>query len=149
MIRPKEPKPTAREERQAYRIATTRDSDTCQRCLRDCGATARDHRQNRQAGNTRASNLQVLGLRCHQWKTEHPKDALADGWACPSWALPGEWPARRWIRAGPVHRAAWVLYDDDGDWFEITDHDAARRMEGGRSWPGSRSTTDSPRRSRY
>lgn len=130
-ILPKTPKPTPREEREAYDLATDRDNNICQRCLRNCGPIARDHRQNRQPGNTTAANLQLLGLRCHQWKTEHPKEALADGWAVPGWADPLVWPARRWRRT--VHgmvRLGWCLYDNKGGVHWITDEEAARRMNG-------------------
>jgi hypothetical protein len=131
VIRPKTPKPTPAEEKQAYAIAAGRDDLTCQKCLRWCGAPQQDHRQNRQPGNTVASNLQTLGLSCHQWKTEHPRDALDEGWAVPRWADPAQWPARRWFRTpnGTV-RAGWCLYDDRGGITEITEHDARRRMEG-------------------
>lgn len=129
-ILPKTRKPTAREEREAYLLATYRDDDTCQRCRRDCGQTARDHRQNRQPGNTTAANLQVLGLRCHQWKTEHPHDAMREGWAVPGYALPENWPARRWQEtAHGMLRLAWCLYDNQGGVHWITDEEAHRRME--------------------
>lgn len=136
-ILPKTPKPTAAEERRAYQIATYRDGGEivdggiCQMCLRDCGPTARDHRQNRQPGNTVAANLQVLGLEHHTWKTEHPEDAVAEGWAVPSWADPLVWPARRWRQT--VHgmvALAWCLYDNKGGVHWITDEEALRRMEG-------------------
>lgn len=126
---PKRDRPTALDEKRAYTIATGRDELLCQMCLRWCGAPQLDHRQNRQSGNTVPSNLQTLGLNCHQWKTEHPREALHDGWAVPRWADPAEWPAKRWIRTelGTV-RAAWVLYDDDGGWDEISAGEARRRM---------------------
>lgn len=131
MIAPKVAKPSKADEQTAYEIATLRDLDTCQRCRRNCGPSARDHRQNRQSGNTVASNLQVLGLTCHQWKTEHPKQALEDGWAVPSWASPAEWPARRYVKtdAGTL-RLAWCLLDDAGGVTEITEADALERMKG-------------------
>ena len=132
MIRPKTRKPTAAEEREAYAIATARDEGTCQRCLRDCGPIARDHRQNRQPGNTVASNLCLLGLGCHTWKTEHPADALDQGWAVPRWADPARWPARRWFRSDFTFtfREGWALYDDAGNVTEITDRQALELMEG-------------------
>lgn len=131
MIGPKAPMPTPADEKRAYTIATGRDELLCQRCMRWCGAPQLDHRQNRQSGNTVASNLQTLGLTCHQWKTEHPRDALADGWAVPRWADPAEWPARRWFRTeyGTV-RAGWALYDDEGGVHEISADEARRRMGG-------------------
>ncbi|WP_284761552.1 HNH endonuclease signature motif containing protein [Curtobacterium sp. MEB011] len=132
MIGPKTAKPTAAEEKQAYAIAAGRDDLTCQRCLGWCGAPQQDHRQNRQPGNTVASNLQTLGLVCHQWKTEHPADALADGWAVPRWADPREWPARRWFRNtnGVTVRKGWCLYTNTGAVLEITEEEARQRMEG-------------------
>jgi len=132
VIRPKPRKLTAAEEKQAYAIATGRDDETCQKCLRDCGPIARDHRQNRQPGNTVASNLCLLGLGCHIWKTEHPADAIAEGWAVPRWADPARWPARRWFRSvnGVTSREGWALYDDAGGITEITERQAHDLMEG-------------------
>lgn len=131
MILPKTVKPSKADEQDAYEVATLRDDNTCQRCRRDCGPVARDHRQNRQPGNTVASNIQCLGLRCHLWKTEHPREALAEGWAVPSWADPAEWPARRYTRdMFGVSRLSWVLYTDDGGVTVITAVEALRRMEG-------------------
>ncbi|MCI2959528.1 HNH endonuclease [Agromyces atrinae] len=131
MIAPKVPKPTAADERDAYELVTLRDDNTCQRCRRGCGPIARDHRQNRQSGNTVVSNLQCLGLECHIWKTEHPRDALREGFAVPRYAVPSEWPARRWVRTdlGTLRRA-WVLYGDAGEIAEISETEAYDRMEG-------------------
>lgn len=131
MITQKTPKPSKSDEHDAYELATLRDGNRCQRCLRDCGPIARDHRQNRQPGNTIVPNLQCLGLRCHQWKTEHSRDALAEGWAVPSWADPREWPARRWFTGEfGIKTLGWVLYRDDGGVLEITESEAVHRMEG-------------------
>ena len=136
MIAPKTPKPTPAEERDAYELVTLRDAHTCQRCRRNCGPFNRDHRKNRsQGGQTRPSNLQGLGgtgcTGCHGWKTSHPAEAIAEGWAVPSWGDPAKWPARRWIgtELGTV-RLAWVLYDDAGGWLEVTDAEAMERMKG-------------------
>lgn len=129
MIGPKRAKRSRADERDAYELVTIRDRGVCQRCRRDCGPIARDHRQNRQGGNTVVSNLQCLGLLCHTWKTEHPADALADGWAVPRWADPAEWPARRYTRTqfGSL-RPSWVLYGDDGSITEISETDAHKRL---------------------
>lgn len=130
MIGPKVKPPTKAEERDAYEVTTYRDVDTCQRCRRDCGPTARDHRRNRsQGGWTVPSNLQVLGLTCHLWKSEHPAAAVADGWGVPGWADWAEWPARRWVRTEQdLLRLAWVIYDNEGGWAEITEAEAHERM---------------------
>lgn len=132
LISQRVPKPTAREEHIAYELATLRDRDTCQRCRRNCGPIARDHRKNRsQGGRTAASNLQCLGLGCHDWKTRHPKAAIAEGWAVPGSQDPLIWPARRYVSAGIAQvTAIWVLYDDQGGWKRISDSEAALRMQG-------------------
>lgn len=110
MIAPKTAKPTAREEQEAYEACTIRDLNTCVRCGRHEGIQ-RDHRRNRQPGNTVISNLQCLCLWCHDEKTNHPKDAVRGGFAVPSSIHnPAEYPARRLING--VFR--WVLY---GDWI--------------------------------
>jgi hypothetical protein len=135
MIRPKyqdAPKPTRAQEQDAYELVGLRDGNTCQRCRRDCGPIARDHRKNRsQGGLTVPDNLQLLGLGCHQWKTEHPEQAITDGWGVPGWptAVPAEWPARRWVRTHVgARRLAWVTYDDYGGVTEITEKEARERM---------------------
>lgn len=132
MIGPKVTPPTPAEERDAYELATLRDSGTCQRCRRAAGAN-RDHRKNRsQGGLTLASNLQLLcgtgTTGCHGWTTTHPAEAVAEGWAVPGWADPREWPARRWIRTVFGLRLGWVLYDDAGGWVEISEAEAYERM---------------------
>lgn len=137
MIGPKLTKPSKADERDAYELATLRDNDTCQRCKRNCGMgiTSRDHRKGRGVGGlTTPANLQVLGgtgtTGCHGWKGSHPATAMAEGWSVPGWADPLVWPARRWVKARTGLRLAWVLYRNDGRWDEISDEEAARRMEG-------------------
>lgn len=130
MIAPKTAKPTPKQETEAYLICIDRDDNTCQKCLRNCGAVQRDHRKNRsQGGLTLASNLQCLGAGCHQWKTEHPKAAVAQGWAVPGSKDPARWPARRYLKShSGMVRLAWVLYTDDGDYNEISDDRAEALM---------------------
>lgn len=132
MITPKTAKPSKADEADAYELATLRDGNTCGFRAPEChGAVQRDHRQNRRAGNTVVSNLQCLCVVHHKWKTEHPKTAVAEGWAVPGnpTAIPAEWPARRWVRtAYGTRRLAWVLYDDAGGVKEITETEANTRM---------------------
>ena len=132
MIRPKIAKQSKTDDQKAYDVATLRDNDTCQRCLRDCGPTARDHRRNRsQGGLTTVANLQIMGLRCHIFVTEHPAEAIAEGWAVPGFADPLVWPARRWFTGDyGIRTLGWVLLDDAGHVLEITEDEALRRMEG-------------------
>lgn len=127
MIGPKIPKPTPREEREAYAAATTRDQDRCVRCGEY--GIQRDHRKNRsQGGLTVVSNLQGLCQPCHTWKTTNPAAAVLEGFAVPGWAHPETWPGYR-IGVG------WVIYFDapvDGAWWrEITETTADLLMSGG------------------
>lgn len=116
MIGPRPVKLTARQEREAYALATVRDSlngvERCQRCGW-FGPCDRDHRQGRTAYNTTPANLQLLGsdfgCRCHRWKTENPREALEHGFSVSRHADPAETPAWRF-------GAGWVLYDDYGGW---------------------------------
>lgn len=142
MIGPKLQKPTRREEQEAYELTTLRDQDLCQRCRRDCGPVARDHRRNRsQQGLTLVQNLQCLGLECHDWKSSHPDEANRTGWGVPGWADPSEFPARRWVpTAVGTLRLVWVLYLPVDVWpeawrvedtyREITFEEAADRIAG-------------------
>ena len=127
----KRAKLTAKQEREAYAAATARDLGQCQRCGFQ-GPTDRDHRQNRDAWNTVVSNLHLLGSSralggcgCHVWKSEHPREALEQGFAVPRWADPREWPAYRvWD--------GWVLYfdepDERGRWWKPITEDEARSL---------------------
>lgn len=139
----KRPSAKAADDRAAYDLAARRDGasgdekreGTCQRCQR-FGTVQMDHRQNRQAGNTVPSNLQALCPTCHAWKTEHPDDAVAEGWAVlrHTTLTPAEWPARRWMesRFGTMH-LGWVLYFDAPEhgrmWLEIADIEAHYRRK--------------------
>lgn len=125
---------TDREMRDAYELVTRRDNNTCQRCLRDCGGVQRDHRQNRMPGNTVPSNIQCLGARCHAWKTAHPAEAVAEGWAMlrHTTLRPDEWPARRWVRNKfNTLTLSWVIYDDLGGFLVIDEREAFFRMRKG------------------
>lgn len=107
MIGQKRQKPTRAQEAESYELVTLRDQNACQMCLGDCGPVARDHRQNRsQGGLTVVENLQLLGLACHEWKTNHGRQAAREGWGVPGWADPAEYPARRFVDGAWV----WVLY---------------------------------------
>lgn len=133
MIGPKVDRPTAADERRAYAIASERDEHRCQKCHR--GPAQRDHRKNRsQGGRTVASNLLLLCPTCHLWKTDHPVEAVQQGWAVPGWADPAEWPTRRYFRTEwGTYQAGWARLTDDGRVIRISDSEARRRMEGGES----------------
>lgn len=139
MIRPKydaPPKPTAREEHEAYELVQLRDMGRCVRCGRadPVFGMSMDHRKNRsQGGLTLASNLQTLcgsGVtECHGWKTSHPEKSTSTGFAVPGHADPLDFPAMRLIvvRTQPV---LWpVLYDNAGGFTEISRREFSERLE--------------------
>lgn len=127
MIGPKRPRPTPREESEAYDVVTARDP-WCVRC--GTAAIERDHRQNRsQGGLTVPCNLQGLCPVCHAWKTQNPAAAVLEGFAVPGWGRPEWWPAWR------ADVRSWVLYFDTPDsfgrwWTEITESTADMLMKG-------------------
>lgn len=138
MIAPKVPRPSRAQERAAYEAVTARDGGKCVRCGW-YGTVHRDHRQNRQPGNTVVSNLQLLcgphleGGRmvegCHAWAHANPAAAILEGFAVPRWARPELWPGYR-LGVG------WVMYYDAPDsrgrwWSELTESTAALLMNGG------------------
>lgn len=129
MVWQKSTKPTPAEEHRAYELVEERD-EVCVRCRR--GDIQRDHRKNRsQGGLTLASNLHLLCTECHTWKTTHPKEATAEGLAVPGWAVSSDFPGRRWLPTGVgTLRRAWVLYDDEGGWIEISHLEATARGKG-------------------
>lgn len=139
MIAPKVDKPTSREEQEAYELAELRDGNVCQWCRRgECGPVQMDHRKNRsQGGLTVVENLQQLGMLHHLQKTDNPDTANREGHGVPGWAVPADYPARRWIRTqvGTV-RLAQVLYlpadkwADGPGWVEISEMEAATRRAG-------------------
>ena len=143
MIRPKYEHDRKRmsraDELDAREIVNLRDRGVCVKCLRrhTVFGISYDHRKNRsQGGDWAASNGQLLcgdgTTGCHGWVTEHPKEAVDEGWAVPGWkaADPREWPARRWLPAPHgTMRLAWVIYDDDGGVLEISEQEAHERMK--------------------
>lgn len=137
----------ARAERLARAIVGGRDEQMCVRCRRGSNlGTNFDHRKNRsQGGKWAASNGQLLcgsgTTGCHGWKTQNPQTAMQDGYTCPSWAEPTEWPARRWLPTPyGTQRLTWVLYDDRGNYTPITTDEARHRMA--HVWPTT--TKDTP-----
>lgn len=128
MIGPKMEKWTSRtHEIDGREIVKLRDAGVCVRCRRvhPLFGVNHDHRRNRsQGGDWSPSNGQLLcgsgTTGCHGYVTEHPREAVADGWAVPGWADWREWPARRWLPASNgTLRLGWVLYDDVGGWVQI------------------------------
>lgn len=133
MILPKTDKPSEKQEREAYALATDRDKDSCVKCG-NREWIERDHRQNRKAGNTVVENLQCLCHSCHVWKTEHPLDARAQGFALKSTDDPLTFPARRLFRTDMGRLLLiWVVYlpaGNDPMFYEISEDEARKRMAG-------------------
>jgi hypothetical protein len=135
MIGPKTPKPSKKDEHAAYEAATERDQGRCVRCGW-VGVVHRDHRQNREPGNTVVCNLQLLcaphgdDQGCHRWKTLNVTAATLEGFSVPRWSRPELWPGWR-------HDVqSWVVYfdapDADGNWWRpISESTAALLMNGG------------------
>lgn len=120
-------RPSKSDERRAYDAATKRDGNRCVKC--GAHGIERDHRKNRsQGGWTTVANIQGLCPTCHVWKTQNPAEALALGFAVPSYARPELWPAWR-INDG------WVTYvdepDEHGNWWRgISQFTADQLMNG-------------------
>lgn len=77
-----------------------------QGCCRRCGAPGQEihHRQGRRSVDAhRPSNLVLLCRACHQWITEHPAEAYAEGWSVRriSNDNTATIPIRAWD--GPIH----------------------------------------------
>lgn len=126
---------TPAQERDGRELVKLRDGGVCARCRRidPFWGVNHDHRLNRsQGGDWSPSNGELLcgsgTTGCHGWRTSHPRDAVADGWAVPGGADWREWPARRWVRDGSWPRLAWVIYDDAGGFTEISEAEAHERM---------------------
>ena len=118
-------RPSKADERRAYADATERDDNRCVRC--GAHGIERDHRKNRsQSGWTTVANIQCLCPSCHRWKSANPAEAMALGFAVPSYARPELWPGWR------LHEG-WVVYfdqpDENGDWWRnITQFTADQLM---------------------
>lgn len=123
MVSQRTPKPTPKQEREAYKFATDRDV-VCVRCG-FADDVQRDHRQGRLRGNTVEWNIQLLcgptGPEggCHKWRTDNEKEAIREGFAVPKWKDedPASWPARRRLPDGVD---VWVMYGRGTDWAIIS-----------------------------
>lgn len=79
--------------------------EVCDKPLND--DMARHHRMRRREGGDRLSNILVAHSACHRRVHAQPVDSRDNGWICPTWAKPDEWPVL-------VGGRLW-LFDDDGD----------------------------------
>jgi hypothetical protein len=90
----------------------------CERCGTDLGdELERHHRQRRQVGGDRLANLMALHPRCHAYITEHPAEAMANGWIVTSHGPGGVAPDPREVPVrlpGLGGTALWLLDDKGG-----------------------------------
>lgn len=84
----------------------------CEKCGHPLGNNLeRHHRQRREVGGDRLSNLLALHSTCHQYITEHPAEAQANGWVVSTHGPDGPPdPALAKVRI----RGFWWLLDDRG-----------------------------------
>lgn len=84
----------------------------CERCGHALGDNLeRHHRQRREVGGDRLSNLLALHSRCHQYITEHPEEARANGWIV---SADADDPALVAVRLPGLGGSALWLLDDQG-----------------------------------
>ena len=91
-----------------------RSADRCERCRDPLSPdrAERHHRMRRRDGGDRLSNLLWLCRKCHAWITEHPAEAMANGWIVSALASPPLDPATVPVRMGAYGRLH--LLDDRG-----------------------------------
>lgn len=93
---------------EATLLLLARSGHRCERCGHPlAGRMERHHRIRRRDGGDRLSNLLVLHSSCHQYVTEHPEEARANGWIVS--ALSGVDPAAAPVR---IAGALWFLRDN-------------------------------------
>lgn len=88
----------------------------CERCGQPLGdQLERHHRQRRQVGGDRLSNLLALHPRCHQHITENPAEAMVNGWIVSTYGPGGVAPDPESVPVklpGLTGVATWLLHDD-------------------------------------
>lgn len=94
-----------------WEIATVvllqRDNMRCVVCGRPLNnSMERHHRKRRRDGGDRFSNVIGVHPGCHARVHRGPVDSRDNGWICPTWAEPDEWPI--------LILGHWWLLDDAG-----------------------------------
>lgn len=75
------PRWSADDWQEATMLLLARCGSRCEKCGQPLGnQLERHHRQRREVGGDRLSNLLALHPACHAWITEHPEEAREQGW---------------------------------------------------------------------
>ena len=77
---------TKRQREQKQRVKMLRDIDAdqevCQRCRSDRASQAHEYLRRSQGGSiTEIEGIALICFDCHRFITEHPRQAVAEGWA--------------------------------------------------------------------
>lgn len=97
----------------ATMILLARCGSRCERCGHPLGnELERHHRQRREVGGDRLSNLLALHSACHQQITEHPEEAREHGWIVSANGLIGGAPNPEDVPVRLPDGYLWLLLDD-------------------------------------
>lgn len=97
----------------ATMVLLARCGSRCERCGRDLGnELERHHRQRREVGGDRLSNLIALHSACHIWIHAHPDEARAQGWIVSSNGPIGGAPNPELVPVRLPDGYLWLLADD-------------------------------------
>lgn len=97
----------------ATMLLLARCGSRCERCGHPLGNQGeRHHRQRREVGGDRLSNLLMLHPSCHQWITEHPEEAREQGWIVSANGPVGGAPDPATVPVRLPDGYLWFLYDD-------------------------------------
>jgi len=107
------PRWTADDWAEANQILWGRANGCCERCGRPIGESAeRHHRQRREVGGDRLANLLLLHPACHQHITEHPDEAMTQGWIVSTAGPIGGTPDPAEVPVRLPDGYLWLLRDD-------------------------------------
>lgn len=96
-------------------LLLARCGSRCEKCGQPLGNhLERHHRQRREVGGDRLSNLLALHPHCHAWITEHPEEAREQGWIVSSSGIIGGAPNPELVPVRLPDGYLWLLSDDGG-----------------------------------
>lgn len=92
----------------ATMILLARCGGRCEVCGKNLdGDGVRHHRMRRKDGGDRLANLMLIHDACHRDVHAHPQDSVDNGWICPTWSTPDNWPML-------IRGRLWFLEDCGG-----------------------------------